>query len=95
MIRASVLSSHSMTPLPPMPGARDEVTNGWSIRSRIDEAGRTLYSIYIGNRLVVQDALNSDAAVIAARRWIQVTRTTGRRESDDSGISSEAEGAVR
>ena len=84
-----------MTPLPPMPGTRDEVANGWSIRSRTDEAGRTLYSIYIGNRLVVQDALNSDAAVIAARRWIQATRGSGRRESDDGGITPEAEGVVR
>ena len=47
---------------------------GWSIESRADEAGRTLYSIYIGDRLIVRDALDSDAAVSAARRWIQARR---------------------
>ena len=58
--------------------AQEELTGGWSIESRTDDVGRTLYSIYIGDRLVVRDALDSDAAVIAARKWIQSRHATGR-----------------
>ena len=66
--------------------ARDERGSGWSIRSRTDEAGRILFSIYIGDRLVVEDALNSDAAVIAARKWIQ-SRMGGRARRGGAGGS--------
>lgn len=47
---------------------------GWSIQSREDRDGRTLYSIYIGSRLIVSDARSSDAAVLSARRKITSTR---------------------
>ena len=67
--------------------ARDERTSGWSIESRTDEIGRTLYSIFIGDRLVVQDALDSDAAVIAARKWIQSRQAAARDANPRSGVA--------
>ena len=69
--------------------ARDQRTSGWSISSRRDEIGRTLYSISIGDRLVVQDVLDSDAAVIAARTWIQSRRAATRGVNDHFGVEAE------
>ena len=60
------------------PADRSGLHSGWSISSRTGEDGRTLYSVYIGERLVVCDALSSDAAVIAARKWVQSRQDTGR-----------------
>ena len=87
------------------PGQPPDSQAGWSIRSREDQDGRTLYSVYIGDRLIVSDALSSDAAVITARQWIAVARdayvsgtdahTAESRPSPDGvdGINGESGGA--
>ena len=67
------------------PVERNNHASGWSIQSRTDEQGRTLYSIYIGERLVVRDALSSDGAVIAARKWVQSRQDSGRGETNGAG----------
>ncbi|HET7771165.1 MAG TPA: hypothetical protein VFN74_20515 [Chloroflexota bacterium] len=58
--------------------------SGWSLQSRTDELGRTRYSIYIGDRLVVRDALSTDAAVIAARQWMEA-KEGNRRAAGGAG----------
>ena len=84
-----------------IPAGHNDLSGGWSIRSRTDEYGRTLYSIYIGDRLVVSDALSSDGAVIAARKWVQARQDTGRggasgaREGGGANKAGRAEGAAR
>jgi hypothetical protein len=85
----------------PQSRGRNGVSGGWSIRSRTDDQGRTLYSIYIGDRMVVSDALSSDGAVIAARKWVQARQDSGRdaiKEGDHAGGANEvgrAQGAAR
>ncbi len=43
------------------------------MQTRTDETGRTLFSICIGDLLVVRDEPNADAAVESARRWLMQT----------------------
>ena len=80
------------------PGAQNGLSGGWSIRSRTDNDGRTLYSIYIGDRLVVSDALSTDGAVIAARKWVQSRQDSGRGGINGAGANGRAnrtKGAAR
>ena len=58
---------------------------GWSIREHVDELGRTRYSISVGGHTVVHDALNTDAAVIAARRWSEERERVGRAPAGADG----------
>ncbi|MBI3970005.1 MAG: hypothetical protein HY332_01840 [Chloroflexi bacterium] len=52
--------------------------NGWTIRTHVDAVGRTLYSLYIGDQLVVEAVPSPDEAVRAARYLVMKAQSERR-----------------
>jgi hypothetical protein len=58
-------------------------STGWTMQTRIDTEGRTLFSIYIGEVLVVKDEPNADVAVVSARHRLTKLRDSRSGTKED------------